>query len=189
MRGAADTESPLNLLSVSLSLSQWTTALTAKRQAGRRAGGRVMQQLDLTVSLPKVNEALQWTAEQQDFLLASWVFATQPSVLQIESLALMLPAYWNYLPLSLLLPDTLSFSHPYMHSPHAVFVFTLPWRFCKAPSVIHPHICLKPSYMRDVCERTYFVCIIFSLLFSFDFIIHFATSHECSLLHGGVIGL
>lgn len=126
MRGAFDTQSPLNLLSVSPLLSQWTVALTAERQAG--CG--VMQQRDHTASLPKVNEALRRTAEQQDFLLASWVFA----MLQIESLALMLPTYWNHLSLSFFL--TLSLFHARICTHHMLFlfcfVFFLLQRFCKA---------------------------------------------------------
>lgn len=137
MRRAFDSESPFNLLSVSPLLSQWTMALMAQRRAGGQAGCGVMQQCDRTVWLPKVNEALEWTAEQQDFLLASWVFAT----LQIESLALMLPTHWNYLPLFLLLPDALSLPRPYMHSPQAVFFFVF-FFYCR-DSATHPHSVIR----------------------------------------------
>lgn len=82
------------------------------RPAGYRLRNGHLAEFGTTLwPVPKVNEALLWTAEQRHFLLPSWVFHTVPApVLQIEFWPWCIPAYRT---LPLFLTHTKSHTHTY----------------------------------------------------------------------------
>lgn len=131
-----------------------------------------------TFSVPEVNEALWWTAEQQYFLLPSWVSNVTNWIL-----ALICSRLQNSLSLSLLLSLPLS---PSLTQTHTLFSAV---RFCYALySVIwrsaSPTHLYKSLYMWDDTKGA-FLSVLFMLLMSL-FLLQPAYR---SLLHGDVTGL
>lgn len=133
-----------------------------------------------TFSVPKVNEALWWTEEQQYFLLPSWVSNVTNWILAL----ICFPPTKISLPISPAVSPSLWFST----NTHTHMLFSAVRFCCALYSVIWsnatPTYLYKSLFMWDDTKGT-FLSVLFLLLMSL-FLLQPA---YCSLLHGDVTGL